>query len=368
MKAQVIEAIKNNDSSPKQKFADLFDFYRKHPHSTFTMNRHFNAAGYSPERLKTLIYEVKKVYGIADKELHSAKKKKPVIVLTGEQRLTALNFDADIEVLKQEAVDLTEFSKLDELLPAALPSFTKGLPGSNEMKAWLKENEVDHNFTKKADLKNLIEATHAKQTEDAYSEAISNLNIAQQQLLDAEMAVKNAAQTAFNEAPDDVKTGIKLRDEFPFLDEKDCPDKFKILVADKMTAYHAYRSSREEIKDALTAGMSNEELFVMAKTAVENFELNLEIYDELNYYKEHGEILGKHQIFADEMLQKKVDALSGANLVKRQSTLRANISRDSKKLAENKVAADKLEAFEAKLNEYKAELELVDKRLANDKA
>jgi len=370
MKPQVIEALKGNASNPKKKFAELFELYRKHPHATFQMNRHFNAAGYSPTRLQTLEYEVMKVYDIKPKELHSAKMKKPVIILTGEERLLKVDFSAPVDVIKQELKDLTEFSKLDELLPTPLPIFVKGAEGSKVMKQWLVEKEVQHTFTRKADLLKIVEETQARLTAHAYDEAFNNLNKAQQSLLDKpfDLATVNAVSELFVNAPEEVKQSIKLRDQFQFLGEEDCPNEFKILVADKYTAYNNFLETRAEVKDLVAAGATNEDLFEVAKKAVENYELNLDIYDELNYYNEHKEILGKHPIFEKVMLQKKVNGLSGVDLGKRQATLRANISRDNKKLEDKKVTAAKKENFVAKLEGFKSELVLVDARIAKTKA
>src|SRR5690606_27785006 len=87
----------------------------------------------------------------------------------------------------------------------------------------------------------------------------------------------------------------KLREEFPFLNEKDTPDKFKILVADKFTALKAYEDAYAEIQRKKAAG-EEDGLFELGKTATENWEQNQLIYDELNHYQEHKEILGNHPI------------------------------------------------------------------------
>src|SRR5690606_748194 len=152
----------------------------------------------------------------------------------------------------------------------------------------------------------------------------------------------------------------KLRQEFPFLSEDNVPDKLKILVADKFTALEKFEAAHEQIQKMKAAG-ETEGLFDLGKKAVENWELNQLIYDELNHYQEHKEILGNHPIFADEMLQKQVDAYSTKEAMKRQGNLRSYISRETPKL--EKMAADKKEKAEAKIKGWQDELNLIDARL-----
>ena len=174
------------------------------------------------------------------------------------------------------------------------------------------------------------------------------------------------AVNPFLDAPEDVKQGIKLRDQFPFLTDADCPDKFKILVADKFTAHATFVGSREDIKKMIADGATFEDLFELAKKAVENFELNLDIYDELNYYNEHKQILGKHPIFKEEMMNESVEAMTTKELIKRQKNLRSYISREEKVLEKMKEGDEKV-ALSEKIVDWKHELELVDKRVDSTK-
>lgn len=100
----------------------------------------------------------------------------------------------------------------------------------------------------------------------------------------------------------------------------------------------------------------------MARQAVKNFELDLEIHDELEFYKENKEVLGKHPIFWEYNLKEQVEKYGGFELANRQKTLRANISRDKKKHAKMP-RGPKKEKFEAVLLKYKIELELVNNRI-----
>ncbi len=60
-----------------------------------------------------------------------------------------------------------------------------------------------------------------------------------------------------------------------------------------LTAYDAYKLAHESLFKAVTY----EQIFQASRDTVENYLENRLIWDELNYYKEKGIILGKHPIF-----------------------------------------------------------------------
>ncbi|WP_026755037.1 hypothetical protein [Sediminibacter sp. Hel_I_10] len=301
----------------KVRFNDLLQVLLDHKDATPFQKRFYNAGGYSPKNLDSLEYDVKKLFHITEADIRSAKKE--------ERKAEDLEIVLDISQELQEtinAIDLETANYHKEIVPLA-----------NDISEAVK---VELESRKKEDLIKFIQ--DYKKVEETFV-------------------------NPFLDAPEDVKQNVKLRDEFPFLSADDCPDELKVLVADKMTAYGKFKDSREEIKKLLEAGASEDEIFELAKVSVENFELNLDIYDELNYYKNEGEILGKHPIFEMTMLQKKVDELPGIKLSQRQKTLRANISRDNGKL-EKMDDGDAKTKFADKLNLAKKELELVDTRIA----
>jgi len=374
-KNEVIDLFITHRKAPKDKYKALVALLLKLPDATPGQKRFYNAARYSPGTLSSLEYDVKKLCGIQEKELYKVlKRAKEPVPLTGEQRLLALDPEASRDILLQEASDLTEFSKLDKYLPTPLKIFTKGLPGNAERKAWLEEKEVDHKLTTKAELDLLILEVHEKMVVQAQNNAIAELLEQRLDLLKTieyhkkeaiakeKESILSEAVSIFKDAPEEAKQGIKLRDEFPFLSETDCPDEFKILVADKFTAYYKFVDGRKELKVLIAAGATNEDIFEIAKETVANFELNLDCYDELEYYKEHQQILGKHPIFADHMLKEKVATMSTMELTKRQKNLRTYVSKDEKAFKKMEEGDAKL-AFGQKIVGWNKELQLVDARL-----
>lgn len=90
---------------------------------------------------------------------------------------------------------------------------------------------------------------------------------------------------------------IRFREKYPFLNAPDCPDELKILVADMFTAYGNYKTAFARLQvldDAETAEAAAE-----CETIVTEYLKNREIWDELEYYREHGVILGKAAKFRE---------------------------------------------------------------------
>lgn len=323
-KNAVLELLASHPKAPKARYKVLVEKLKELDGATPSQKRFYNAAMYSPVNLEGLEYDLKKLCGITDREV---------------KKLVSAN--------KQEVKDLDVIVELPEALKDKLQDLDLESANYNtELKPIAKELSealgVEPISQKKVDLIAFIKANFVKGPTAEELEALQ---------------VK-----IFGSAPEEVKQAVKLRDEFPFLNDADCPDEFKILVADKFTAYYNFVEGREELKALVALGASNDDLFEIASKTVKEFKLNLDIYDELNYYKEHKQILGKHPIFAEKMLEEAVNAMGTVELTKRQKNLRSYISRDQKTFDKMDDGEAK-DQFGEKLQAWKDELDLVDARL-----
>lgn len=106
---------------------------------------------------------------------------------------------------------------------------------------------------------------------------------------------------------------LSLREEFPFLEDTNCPDEFKILVSDLITDYHKAVKSH----DALLS-TPEEDLYAMANTTVEHYTNNKKAWAELENYKLNNTILGEHPIFKHKKLIDVLKELSQEQLVKKK--------------------------------------------------
>ena len=153
--------------------------------------------------------------------------------------------------------------------------------------------------------------------------------------------------------PINVKRSIKLRDEFPFLKQKNCPGILKELVADMLTAYDNYT----EAHPLLINTSDKKELEALSKEVVENYLENRQIWEELNHYKKTGKILGKHPIFEWVTRRGEIRGMKEAELVKLRDQLKNKIPRTKKTIADNPDHKDtakrqqRVEQFEKELAE-----------------
>lgn len=162
------------------------------------------------------------------------------------------------------------------------------------------------------------------------------------------------------ELPEEVRKSIRLREEFPFLATADCPPLLKQLVGHMLDAYDKYRHAHQ----ALFAATTDEDIAELSKTVVDNYIENREIWDELNHFKNHGKILGKHVIFKSTLVEEKVAAMSVVELAKRKETLVKSISRKKNQLEKESAAKPHLvEGWKNAMAADEAELQLVVKAL-----
>lgn len=115
----------------------------------------------------------------------------------------------------------------------------------------------------------------------------------------------------------------KLREEWHFLSNIDCPMELKILASDKITAYYNYVSAHRQLTDCLT----REECFNTAKMVVINFLENRSILKEFEFFKEHGKVLGEHRIFSEIKRMKDLRKSGAKELFRRKENLLESIWR-----------------------------------------
>jgi len=116
-------------------------------------------------------------------------------------------------------------------------------------------------------------------------------------------------QTNVNE---NEEVALRLREQFSFLNDKNCIDEFKILVADMITAYHLYIETHPKLFDCTT----KEECFNTGKIIIDNYILNRKCWEELHYYKTHGKILGEHELFKEQKWMQELKATNKNELNK----------------------------------------------------
>lgn len=320
MKQKVIEFFQNLPKEKHVQFNEAFQLYRETPNKNVAVERSYNAGGYTERSLENLMYDLQKLHGITDVEKLEERSLKLELGNEEEEGVLQLDPDSEIPGTQEETTDVDS------------------LKSENE---YLKSENEDLQFDKE-DLE--FENEDLKNENEELKEEVETLKLAPK--LDAQA----------------------IRVEFPFLNEKDCPDEFKILVADKITAWNKYLEIQEQIAKVEASEMTEPmqgTLAELAKEAIEAFDENQKIYDELNCYQTTGKILGVHPIFKKLQLTREVEAMTNDELIKYKSSSAKYFSVNKTALEKAKKAKDqdKVQEIEARVAERHDKLFLVNKKL-----
>lgn len=303
MKTKVIEFFQNLPEAKHEQFNKAFELYRQSEGKNIAVERVINATGYTPSGLDNLLYDLQKLHGISDVE------KSPLAPEGGIKKV----------VLRQAQDDSEQIADLstEPIVVSTEPS-TEANAVSTEA----------HPFST------------VMQTEKAFYP-------------ETQISEKYSAKS--------------IRVEFPFLNEKDCPDEMKILMADKISAWNRYLATQEYLVkiEAGEVQESDEHKAELAKEAIEYFDENQKIYDELNCYQTTGKILGVHPIFKKLQLTREVEAMTADELIKYRGSSAKFASVKKTALAKAKKAKDeaKVREIEAAVAERSEKLFLVNKKL-----
>lgn len=123
--------------------------------------------------------------------------------------------------------------------------------------------------------------------------------------------------------------GRGFRDEFPFLDRPGCPVELEALASRKFTKYRAYVRLHRQLRDCTDLAQCTK----VAGELVDNYIDNRRIWQELNWYKEHGTLLGKHPAFAEFRRRKQLNFMPVKQLMERLRQVEMNIWRVRNEMA-----------------------------------
>lgn len=167
---------------------------------------------------------------------------------------------------------------------------------------------------------------------------------------------------------EDIKTlpgeEQSLREEFPFLNDEDCPEIMYVVVGKRIAAHKRYESLHallQQIEAGTFEGTEEQKLTIVQDTEAA-FAENRALWEELNHYAEKGEILGKHELFRQNQLKKEVDEMSKEELVKFIPSSATFFSRKKSELAKAK-DADKIAKIQLAIEERTHKLKLVNEKL-----
>lgn len=379
---EVLVLLTDKTSKRNEIFNKAFAILKVTPGKLPSQERFLNKVGYNETTVATVFHELKKHYKIKDSDIRkfindANAEKEPsflekFIEAISKMELTLrlkllviLRFRHEYEFTEQRenaSAELLEYMHNEtpfeefHLLNPEVSKLMSNTVSTKEFEDYLKEN-ADYPEEFKAELENLKQ----------FVPAVSKIDT----------GVVEEIVKLVEAAPVELKQEIRFRDEFPFINDPNLLDEFKILVADKFNHYFAFVAAHKELFDVLVLPylegkkpedceqIANDVIFELCKKAIGEFEIDQLIYDEFAYFKAEGKVLGNHPIFSERKLQEKVDALSGVELVKRQTLLKNYIGRDSKNADKAKTEEEKTK-FSEKVIDYKKELVLIELRIEAD--
>lgn len=191
----------------------------------------------------------------------------------------------------------------------------------------------------KEDLEDLKETIDSKEVEiedleDELQEKESRIAELEDELQEKEDSIaeleEKLRERKKRDVPEEITNAIRFRDKYPFLREATCPDELKILVSDMFTAHDKYREAHHKLADT-PADVFNEETFELARTAVENYVDNREMWAELDHYSNTGQVLGTSRFMKGYKERKEVEDMDNLQLTKQLMNARSNLSKARKK-------------------------------------
>jgi hypothetical protein len=409
MKQNVIKFLQNLPKEKYEQFNEAFELYRKSPGKNPSVERSVNAGGFSERALENLLYDLQKLHGITDvekvlsfqlavvrdqyaEEIDSAKWEllhpeiaelfKSILRMTPEHRnewgvvrqkqfgdfdsLLQLSFSAELEEVSDSLTKVWDYMSthvfIDENKDVKAIEGTR--PDDSHPGTQLNDIDVNDNNVVNIDGKLGVDFGILKQENENLASENEDLQFEKEELEEENEGLKDELETLKSLPKIDAKS---IRIEFPFLNEKDCPDDFKILIADKITAWNEYLDAHEQIFKIHSGEIvgTEEETAALAEKAVKAFDENQKIYDELNAYQTTGKVLGLHPIFKKLQLSREVEEMTADELVKYKGSSAKYFSVNKTALAKAVKAKDtvKQEEINSRVTERELKLTLVNKKL-----
>lgn len=300
LKNQVLAFLKNPSKDKYDRFNKAFDFYKKSPNKSVSVETKLNRSGFTEDGLQNLMYDLQKLYDISDADVASKK---------------------GTDIAKEEFVEELNSSNLETQ------------PEKSEIPGISQNSETVNSI------------------EDLANKVLDHTEVPEA-------------------APDDYKflSGEELtpiRDEFPFLNEADCPEIMFVVVGKRISAYRRYQGLHAKLQDALAnpGSVTDEEQAKLAADTQEANAENIALWDELKYYNEHKEILGKHPLFKESVAKKEVEVMTTEELAKFRTSSATFISKKKNALKAKGVTEEKKAELEQAIKDRQFKLSLVNAKL-----
>jgi hypothetical protein len=279
IKAAVILFLVSLPKSKYEQFNKALGLYKKLPNKEDFQLQKLNRVGFSDSNLEFLLYDLKKLCAITDIDLVKAKPQaSPKMKVVG---------DDEPQVIPQFILDMNQ----------------------EQLREWAKNSQVENRV---AGLEEIIEIVlkdesfelviRGEITEILMEELTTILNSQEHQEYLKGLETENTTKSEHQ----------PLREEYPFLNDKNCPDILHTVVGRKVAAFKRYEENHAKLQQVLdkTLELPKVEEDELAKLVEEDYNENLALHKELQYYKENGKLLGEHPLFAQTVITREVENMT----------------------------------------------------------
>ena len=154
-----------------------------------------------------------------------------------------------------------------------------------------------------------------------------------------------------------------IREEYPFLNDKDCPEELLIVVGKKIAAWKRYQELHAKIQNFDVEKDGEQALTQLTAQATAEYEDNQSLDLELKHYADNKEVLAAHPSLVEFRIKKEVEAMSNDELHKFIQSSKTFFSRVPKDLEKFKDDAVKIADIKKKAADRELKLTLVKNKL-----
>jgi hypothetical protein len=336
LRHKVLLLLKLKDVSKYDLFNQAFELYKATAEKSPAVEVKLNRIGFTDDGLANLLYDLQKLHNISDTEIHTA-------VSPAELK------SEEIKIATANVVKLQSVKRPNKKAIAAAQAIVDDL----------KEELA------------VIETPEVEEEQEGIPEIPLNSDNSDLQQKAAAVYTKTAANV---EEEEDGEKGLgvsefePIRREYDFLNDADCPDVLYIVAGKAISAFRTHQKLHAKLQEVLagTLEIPKEEQDQLATATHNAFAENRVLWDEMNYYKEHKEILGKHPLFRELVAKREVEAMTMEQLAKYLGSSAKFLSEKRTALKNPKLTEEKQNQLLAAIADREYKLGLVNTKLGAD--
>lgn len=378
LKLLVLAFLQNLPESPFDQFNKAFELYKQCPNKNRAAEITYNRRGYNEQSLKNLLYDLQKLNNITDVEVHD----KQILEKEKEENPFFARLIDAFEKLQEETKTtilkaIFVFQNLSDLIENsdALKELVE--LGSQEFEKFKLENPEVVMEDGTLALADLYQAYESEEPTYFDNFLIEGLDPAEPVTQDEDKKVKflnelseKAAAVISSVTGEDYKAInpeelVSLREEFPFLNEPDCPDVMYVIVGRRIAAYRKYQALHAKLQEvnAGTIEATEEEKLQITTVCEAAFSENRLLWEELEHYAKTKEFLGKHPLFREDNIKKEVESMTQDQLVKFTASSVKYFHDQKKALEKFKDKPEEIAKINTRIADREYKLALVNSKL-----